>query len=568
MPVARLAAACVLTVLAFGASAHAASAARPLPPPKGLKAFLLRVNESESLWNRTFPRTPAFAWSPVRGARTYEFELSTSKNFSEGAVVWSSTSSPTPIVTPATSVPVALPWITGNPYSLYARVRGIKARGRVGRWSAPYGFNMRWRDKPRPLNPQFPGMVRWTPVEGATMYEVWLLWGPRETFSTTTNVADLREHYSFHLDDDDPGDPGDPYRIDPEWTSSVQWRIRAVRRLYGEIPNGLPATTFGPWSDTFTNVNPPFAFGEMAITGTVSGGVLSTPSSPQAHELTPGFVWSGNYRSWGNPALITNETHLYRVYAFTDSECVNRVYVGAVVGSPAYAPRHNHALGLPATVGLFQNAMNEWPKYGADSALMLDGTIVTSVDTGGLGGAGSAPKIDLWDTFWPEGGYYWTVVPVMVTLKRDSLNDLEYRDIQLPEDVCRAGGAVRFGKIGKPVATGDRAPYVSGLSTAGRLVGATRSTPTFYGQPIVAWEPVYGAHEYEVQYSRTLNPWRSAAKIPLMTPATAAILPVAPGRWFFRVRGLNASLPRKPEMTWSQPVSLRIAKPRFRVVRR
>jgi hypothetical protein len=287
--------------------------------PKGLKAFLLRVNEPETLWNRTFPRTPAFAWSPVRGAKKYEFELSTSRNFSEGAIVWSSADSSSSIATPATSVPVALPWITGNPYSLYARARGIGAKGRVGLWSAPYGFNMRWRDKPRRLDPQFPGLVRWTPVEGATVYEVWL-YGARETFFTTTNIADEREFYTFHASQ--------------FWTGAVHWRVRAVRRLYGEIPNGLPAVTVGPWSDELVNLNPPFALGELAQIGSVSGGTLSTPSAPQAHELTPGFIYSGNYRSWGLPWFQTTTTELFRVYVSTDSECVNRVYVGAVVGSP------------------------------------------------------------------------------------------------------------------------------------------------------------------------------------------------------------------------------------------
>jgi hypothetical protein len=46
------------------------------------------------------------------------------------------------------------------------------------------------------------------------------------------------------------------------------------------------------------------------------------------------------------------------------------------------------------------------------------------------------------------------------------------------------------------------------------------------------------------------------------------VLPVSPGRWYFRVRGLNFSLPKKPEMTWSQPVALRISKPRFKIVKR
>jgi hypothetical protein len=44
------------------------------------------------------------------------------------------------------------------------------------------------------------------------------------------------------------------------------------------------------------------------------------------------------------------------------------------------------------------------------------------------------------------------------------------------------------------------------------------------------------------------------------------VLPLTAGRWYYRVRGLNDSLPRKPEMTWSPPVKLRIARPRFRVV--
>jgi hypothetical protein len=558
MVLARLATACALALLALGVAAPAAEAARPLVPPKGLKAFLLRVNEPETLWNRTFLRTPAFAWSPVRGAKKYEFELSTSRNFSEGAIVWSSADSSTSIATPATSVPVALPWITGNPYSLYARARGVDARGRGGVWSAPYGFNMRWRDKPRRLDPQFPGLIRWTPVEGATVYEVWL-YGARETFFTTTNIADEREFYTFHTS--------------AFWTGAVVWRVRAVRRLYGEIPNGLPAVTVGPWSDELVNLNPPFAMGELAEIGTVSGGTLSTPASPQAHELTPGFLYSGNYRSWGLPWFQTTTTELFRVYVSTDSECVNRVYVGAVVGGPAYAPRFGHTLVLPPNQSSLDQARGEWPQYGDEGqVLMLDGTPVKSVDSGALGsgnsGAGNAPKIDLWDTFWPEGGYYWTVIPVFIGNKRDNPEALEYRDIQLPEDVCRAGGAVRFGKIGKPVTTGDKAPYVSGLSTAGRLVGAARSNPTFYGQPIVAWEPVYGAHEYEVQYSRTLNPWRNEAKAALTTPATAAVLPVSPGRWYFRVRGLNFSLPKKPEMTWSQPVALRISKPRFKIVKR
>jgi hypothetical protein len=512
---ARLTVAGVLALLALTLGAQSALAAPPtLKAPTNVKAFLLRVNEPDSLYNRTFPRTPAFTWSPVAGAKRYEFELTTSDTYAPSGTVWTGvTANATPVISPDLS----LPWITGSPYSLYARVRAIGADGRDGLDSAPYGFNMRWRDKPRPLDPQFPGLVRWTPIEGATAYEVWL-YGAGNTFFTTTNVADEREFYGSLVGD-----------------AAVTWRVRAVRTLYGATPNGLPALTVGPWSDEFTNLNPPFQVGELNTFATVSD-VVSTPASPKAHELTPGFTFAGNYRSWGLPAFLDPTTELFHVYVSTDSECVNRVYVGAVVGSPAYAPR----LGTYAPDG---------------PVLMLDGTAVTSVDSGGLGGA-----IDLWDSSWPGGGYYWTVIPLVKGVT-------PARDIQLPEDVCRAGGAVRFGKIGKPVVTGDKAPYVSGLSPDGKLVGAKSGSQKFYGSPLVAWQPVYGAQGYEVEWSRTRKPWRPASSVPITTPATAAALPLTPGRWYYRVRGLNFALPARPEMTWSKPAIIRIAKPRFRIVR-
>ena len=212
MPAVRIAVV-VLAALAFAAPAGAAARA-----PQGLKAFVLRVDEPDALYNRTFPRTPAFAWKPVPGARKYEFELATSNAENEGAVVWRGSTVASRAASPAISIPLALPWITGSPYSLYARVRAVDKRGTEGAWSRPYGFNMRWRDVPRPLDPQYPGLVRWSPVEGATLYEVWL-YGARWTFFTTTNVADQREFYTFHRDS--------------FWTSSVTWRVRAVRQVYG-----------------------------------------------------------------------------------------------------------------------------------------------------------------------------------------------------------------------------------------------------------------------------------------------------------------------------------------------
>jgi len=88
----------------------------------------------------------------------------------------------------------------------------------------------------------------------------------------------------------------------------------------------------------------------------------------------------------------------------------------------------------------------------------------------------------------------------------------------------------------------------------------------FYGTPLVAWEPVNGAVEYEIQVSKTLSPWRTLGS--LKTGATSALLQLPAGRWYYRVRGLNPLLPGRPEMTWSKSVLLRIAKPRFKIVKR
>lgn len=549
MPAVRLAFVCSFALLAFASPAHAANS-RLLPAPKQLRGFVLRADEKSSLYKHTFPRTPAFAWRPVAGAKKYEFELSTSAVGDDGAVIWTSSSLEAPIKTPATAVPASLPWITGNPYSLYARVRGIDSRGRSGRWSRPYGFNMRWPTKPTPMSPQHPGLIRWTPVEGATMYEVWIR-GARSTFLTTTNVADQRDHYTFH-------------RSLP-WMASVDWRVRAVRRLYGEIPNGLPAVSYGPWSDVFVNFNPPALGGMLSSVGTASGSVVSPAGAPSAtaHELTPAFIWNGDTRhglTYG----------LFRVAVFTDVDCVNRVYSSSVVGSPAWAPRVGGAIKLPGSLNELTAAANEWPKYGSGAPVLTPNgqTFVSADEAGGIAGPDQAaiPKIDLWDTAWPRGGYYWQVIPVAPTPSRDAPEKLEYREAEVGEDACRASGAIRFGKRSNSPKLGDTAPYISGLSPNGRLLSASRARKPFYGTPIVAWEPVWNAHDYEIQWSRSANPWQTVGSS--ITPATATVLPVERGVWYYRVRGLNPSLPKKPEMTWASPVRLRVAGPRFRIVRR
>ena len=88
MRAARLAILSVLLLSILVASAPAMEAGPP-GKPKNLHGFLLRPSEPVT---HVFSRTPAFAWTPVRGAACYEFELATSRSFGESSIVWSNVS--------------------------------------------------------------------------------------------------------------------------------------------------------------------------------------------------------------------------------------------------------------------------------------------------------------------------------------------------------------------------------------------------------------------------------------------------------------------------------------------
>ena len=551
MRVVRLAAA-GLAALALATPAGG-SASGPVPVssiqrPTGLRAFLLRATDSPS---HSFPRTPSFAWSPVPGAVRYEFEVATSQRFTENAVLWSKAD----LKSPVAAVPISLPWVSGAGHALYAHVRAITRKGATP-WSAPYGFDVRWTTVASPL-PSYPGMLRWTPVSGASQYNVWLV-DAGKVFTTVTNVADEREYYSFHQQS--------------PWPNVVHWRVRAERYLYGTTANGLPAVSFGPWSPVYTSVNPPFATGPLSAVNAVSDTV-SDVLSPRGHQLMPGFTFSGNQSLWGTTASM------YRVYISTDRDCLNIVFRGAVVGSPAYAPRSTGPLVLPKDTASLTAAASSYLADGDEgTTYMADGSTYTTTELlrGSTpppsGGGTSAPpsqtvlaaKVDLWDSDWPTGRYYWTVVPVDVVVDPTS-GVVTYRDAELPQEACAAGRVLTFGKSSQPVLTGTEAPYASGLSPMGQLAGARSSTPKFYGTPLVAWEPALGADEYEVQWSHRAYPWTTAGKA--LTFATAITPDLSPGTWYYRVRGFDFSIPNKTEMSWSTPAKLVVTRARYRVVR-
>ena len=88
-------------------------------------------------------------------------------------------------------------------------------------------------------------------------------------------------------------------------------------------------------------MQPPLSLGTLGDVAAVSD-VQSDSSAGLAHALTPGFVFGGDS---GGPMDFNGgaPAELFRVYVATDEDCVNIVYRGAIVGSPAYAPRTDRA---------------------------------------------------------------------------------------------------------------------------------------------------------------------------------------------------------------------------------
>ena len=464
--------------------------ARTSSAPTGLHPFLLRVDEPAS---RSFTRTPGFAWNPVKGAQRYEFQLSTSASFRESGVVYSDTSLTSPVASPA----LTLPWITGSPHALYARVRAVLADSTTA-WSNAYGFDMEPAAVPSPLA-SYPGLLRWTPVDGAVAYQVWFVDVPK-TVLTQTNVADLREFYSFHQA--------------ASWLGQVRWRIRALRDDFNTRANGLPAVAYGPWSPVYSSVNPPFAVGPLKPAATVSDVVTSGAASGPAHRLTPAFVFGGNQPLFGSAV------ELYRVQVFTDKRCINRVYTSAIVGSPAYAPRSSGPLALPRTGAAITAARtsyladgDEGPSFAFDMESVMANesmpavTPTVGLPTGGAvaaaapapapapaAGSGSTPApapapaaapsapsgfiallkapaklgppVGLWDTDWSHGGgYYWTVIPVEAKVPGASSTSL-------------AGAGAAIGGSSLPVANSGGFAVGDSISVGnpGNLEAATITT--------------------------------------------------------------------------------------------
>ena len=130
----------------------------------------------------------------------------------------------------------------------------------------------------------------------------------------------------------------------------MRWRIRALRTDRTDDnkqtrQNGLPAVGYGPWSPVYSSTNPPYVGGPIKLGHTdlrrrLERRCLFARPSPHAR-----------VHLQRRPGDRRNERELFRIYVFTDRQCLNRVFTSAVIGGPAYAPRPFGPLALPALPG-------------------------------------------------------------------------------------------------------------------------------------------------------------------------------------------------------------------------
>ena len=170
---------------------------------------------------------------------------------------------------------------------------------------------------------------------------------------------------------------------------------------------------------------------------------------------------------------------------------------------------------------------------------------------------------DLWDNDWTTGGYYWTVVAVADAASATAA----------ASSTCRR----------------TLAPPLAWQRSADRATPRSprrRTFPTRQGsRPAAGCSPPQtnrrgSTERRSCRGSRLSQPLRTRCsgarprrsrrlRARLKTRATSAVLPLTPGTWWYRVRGLNPGVPAgSTAMNWSSlPASLVVATPTFKIVR-
>ena len=367
-------------------SSSAIATTKPVGAPTSLRAFLLSPSEPVT---HVFPRTPAFAWKPVRGATCYEFELATSRAFGENVIVWSNVRYGVKPGVGSHRCRRSSPDDGGSSRS-DARIcddRGFEHERRCGRVYDAHDSRRR-RGSGRDIGDRAPtrsrcvGRHRPALVHRPAVRP--LRARPRdhgqrphrlEHAVRVQHAVAERSHSArvtagpHPLDERKRGDRlSGLVSRHPKVLLGAHERGGRARVLHAEElvchgalartcrapgvrrrADGLPAVSYGPWSPVYTSTNPTPDVTPIATRMALSDGI-SDGTKQSAHALMPGLAFNGDaaldQHVYSVLPTLSNYP-LYRVYAATDRDCVNIVFRSSIVGSPAYAPRTSGALQLP-----------------------------------------------------------------------------------------------------------------------------------------------------------------------------------------------------------------------------
>src|SRR5437764_15160394 len=86
-------------------------------------------------------------------------------------------------------------------------------------------------------------------------------------------------------------------------------------------------------------------------------------------------LWQSSGSTFTGNTGIYGAASLYRVYVFSDQDCINPVFKGSLVGSPAYAPRTSGSLALPTDPLKLFKLLAPWD---ADTATTISAPVTPS----------------------------------------------------------------------------------------------------------------------------------------------------------------------------------------------
>ena len=314
-------AATALALFAVAGTTFAGAATHTPAAPKNLRAFLLRPNEATT---HVFSRTPAFAWSPVRAPAATSSSSGRARRSRELAdLVERAVHRRTPHVLPDRARRSRSTRRCRGSRASRMRFTRMSARSpRTGRRSGarPLASTSAGQTIPKPMASQ-PGLIRWTPVEGATRYQVWYH-GHRARRRDDEHQRGRRARV-LHV----------PHRpvVDRRPSTGA---CAPCGRSSARSPTGCRRSRTAPGAPSTPRRTRPQRRHQWR-----SGWRSRTRSrlkKQSAHELMPGLTWDGT-------SIADRQYSLFRAYAFTDRDCVNVVFRGARGRWPRIRPAHRPA---------------------------------------------------------------------------------------------------------------------------------------------------------------------------------------------------------------------------------